>query len=361
MKKVGDYIMKEKIGAGAFGEVYTATSKADQRTYAIKMLNKDTMSSKTRSYLTREIAILRKISNEHVVKLHDVKVSEHNYYLVFEYCNGGDLREYRRIKGGRLSEKSVRRIIRQIALGLASIYSLGGIHRDIKLSNILLHYPTFSSRTSDEPSIKVCDFGFARMLNESAALELSTVGTPLNMSPEMIREMEYDVSSDMWSLGVVTYELLFGFLPFNASNKEKLIEILLCGKYRLSKSIRFSTEAVDFITSCIQHEAKNRLKWEDLMKHPFVSSNTAVPFEFYKLKEDNKEGLDEDKSDYIVSSRVKYEFERLYYAEIIKVEEEPADQPKPKQDDFKLIDVSTEYVRVDRCIDSKLLSEYVMI
>eukprot|EP00826_Nyctotherus_ovalis_P054385 TRINITY_DN7116_c0_g3_i2.p1 TRINITY_DN7116_c0_g3~~TRINITY_DN7116_c0_g3_i2.p1 ORF type:complete len:361 (+),score=81.23 TRINITY_DN7116_c0_g3_i2:94-1176(+) len=360
MKKVGDYIMKEKIGAGAFGEVYTATSKVDQRTYAIKMLNKDTMSPKARSYLTREISILRKISNEHVVKLHDVKMSEHNYYLVFEYCNGGDLREYQRIKGGRLNEKSVRRIIKQIAIGLTSIYSLGGIHRDIKLSNILLHYPTFSSRTSDEPSIKVCDFGFARILDCAAALELSTVGTPLNMSPEMIQGAQYDVSSDIWSLGVITYELLFGSPPFNATNKEKLIEIVLCGKYKLSKNVRFSTETVDFITSCIQHEAKNRLKWEDLIKHPFVSSNTAIPFESYKLKEDNKEELDEDKGDYLVSSRVKYEFERLYYAEIIKVEEESAAQPKPK-DDFKLIDVNTEYVRVDRCIDSKLLSEYVMI
>jgi len=356
MKKVGDYIMKEKIGAGAFGEVHTATKKFDQKLYAIKMLNKDTISPKIKSYLTREISILKKINNEHVVRLHDAKMSEHNFYLIFEYCNGGDLKEYRRLRGGRLNEKSVRRIIRQIVIGLTSIYSLGGIHRDIKLSNILLHYPTYASRKNNEPTIKICDFGFARILDCEAPLEMSIVGTPLNMSPEIIQHFPYDTSSDIWSLGVMTYELFFGIAPFNAPNKEKLVELLLNGEYKLQKHIRVSTEAIDFITSCIQFEPKNRIKWEELINHPFISGNTAIPFAFYKLKEENKEGLNEDKNYYTMNSKVKYKFERLYYAEIVKVEEEHSNK-----DEFKLVDINGEYLRIDKCLDNKMLSEYVMI
>eukprot|EP00826_Nyctotherus_ovalis_P053778 TRINITY_DN7017_c0_g2_i8.p1 TRINITY_DN7017_c0_g2~~TRINITY_DN7017_c0_g2_i8.p1 ORF type:complete len:424 (-),score=94.18 TRINITY_DN7017_c0_g2_i8:146-1360(-) len=314
-KKIGDYIMEKKIGSGAFGEVYYSTKIDSTEEFAIKMMSKDKMSAKLRGYLDREIEILQLLDNPHIIKLKDLKVSEHNYYLIFEYCNGGDLASYKKAKGGRVSELATRRLMRQIVSALYTVYASGGIHRDIKLGNVLLHYPTEAARERDEPVSKLCDFGFARMVetagDSEVPLEMSIVGTPINMSPELLLHRPYTVKSDMWSLGTVTYELLCGSLAFIGMNKVHLTKTIETGIYKINKSLALSTESVDFLTSCLQHNFNDRVSWEELKMHPFILTDTITPFCFEIFKKHNPK-VSEEKRHYILSSKVRYNFTRVY-------------------------------------------------
>ena len=164
-KRNGEYILEKKVGSGAFGEVYCASKSNDSELFAVKMISKDRLSARSKSYLEREIEILQRLKNFHIIKLVDLKVSGHNYYLIFEYCNGGDLLKYKNDHGGKLDESKARSILSQIVDGLSAIYSLGGIHRDIKLPNILINYPTNEAREKDQPILKICDFGFLLVLD----------------------------------------------------------------------------------------------------------------------------------------------------------------------------------------------------
>ncbi len=316
-KKIGEYVLEEKIGSGAFGEVYRATNVTTKEVFAIKMLNRTKMSSKVRSYLDREIEIIQKVNDDNVVKLKDLKVTENNYYLIFEYCNGGDLAGYRRNKGGRVEEPAARRILKQTVKALEALYTLGGIHRDIKLGNILLHYPTEPDRQADAPVAKLADFGFARFTGqqgqEEAPVEMSIVGTPLNMSPELFLRQPYTTKSDIWSLGTVAFELLCGHPAFLGANKEHLFKVIESGEYKIPKDAKLSTETIDFVTACIQYNPHDRISGKQLLTHPFISGNTWAPFDFKAFREANPAAaMGEDRNSIILTSRTKYSFGSLY-------------------------------------------------
>jgi serine/threonine protein kinase len=312
-KKIGDYIMQKKIGSGAFGEVFFATKLNSNEEFAIKMMSKSKMSERLRSYLDREIEILQILDNPYIIKLKDLKVSEHNYYLIFEY--GGDLADYKKANGGKINELTTRRLMRQIVSALYTVYASGGIHRDIKLSNILLHYATEEDRKKDTPISKLCDFGFARMIetagNIEVPLEMSIVGTPLNMSPELLQQKPYTVKSDMWSLGTITYELLCGVSAFTGLNRVHLTKMIEVGAYKVPKSLSLSTEAINFLTSCLQYNFNDRMNWEELKSHPFICTDTITPFLFEMFKQDNPK-VEENKNYYLFSSKVHYNFTTIY-------------------------------------------------
>lgn len=314
-KKIGDYILERKIGSGAFGEVFFARKIGSTEEFAIKMMSRDKMSERLKGYLEREIGILQILDNSNIIKLKDLKLSEHNYYLMFEYCNGGDLLNYKKIKGGKVDEITTRRLMKQIVSGLYAVYASGGIHRDIKLANILLHYSTPEDKAKDEPIAKICDFGFARMVetagDSDAPLEMSIVGTPLNMSPELLHQKPYTIKSDMWSLGTIAYELLCGSAAFTGLNKAHLTKVIEAGTYKISKSLKLSSEAIDFLNSCLQYDFNDRVNWEELKEHPFISTEKMTPFLFEMLKEGNH-GLAEDKNNYVFTSKARYNFTSIY-------------------------------------------------
>ena len=215
-KRIGEYILDSKIGNGSFGNVYCAKKLGDDNIYAVKVISKKNITDKATLCLNREIEVLQAVDNPHIIKLYDIKHSQNNYYLIFEYCNGGDLAKFKERYFDGVPEQTVRRIISEVSEGLCSLYEIGGIHRDIKLKNILLNY----SKDNPEPIAKLCDFGFSKIDKNSddQAIYTSFIGTPINMSPEMIKREPYNVESDIWSLGTITYELLCGKYPFDAKD-----------------------------------------------------------------------------------------------------------------------------------------------
>lgn len=330
-KKIGDYIMETLIGSGAYGAVYKGTSsKSPGEEFAIKMVPKKNMSAKVFAYLEREVEILQLFNHEHVVKLKDIKATDNHYYLIFEFCNGGDLANYRKLKGGRVDHTMVRYLLRQITSGLDALYTKKAIHRDIKLSNILLSYPDLASKTNDQPIVKIGDFGFARLTSQEGEPEdhsaedsqiMSIVGTPLHMAPELFNKQPYSFKADIWSLGTIVYELLCGVNCYTGINKEDLIININKGLYKLPKELNLPVECHDFINACLQLNPKERITWNALKQLPYVTSDTETPFEVAKFRSYNPKIPHEleDSKYFLFSSNIRYSF---FSAKIVEKTEE---------------------------------------
>ena len=173
-KVVGDYQLTERIGKGNFADVYLGTSQKTGNKYAVKVISKETFNDpRLVAGLDAEIKIMKEFSHKNIVQLYKYFSSEKNYYLVVEYCAGGDLNKYIR-SVGRLTEGTALNFLAQLTEGLAFLHEKNFIHRDLKPANVLL------SEKSENAILKLADFGFARHLS-TASLAQTRCGTPLYM------------------------------------------------------------------------------------------------------------------------------------------------------------------------------------
>jgi len=272
MKPVLDgYEFYERIGMGTFGKVYRAKNIRTQEICAIKVISLENATSRTLTCLSREILTLRSVSHENIVRLLDVASSSKSKFLILEYCNGGDLYSYLKSRE-RLTESFVQKVIQQLVKGMNQLHELSYIHRDIKLANVFL---SFNSGDNENVKVKLGDLGLAREMNlgdilvdPNTPLNMSIVGTLPNMAPEIINRLPYSFTVDIWSLGLFTYELVCGKECFNGKTKNELNRSISTGIYRIPKSI--SKGCIDFISRCLIEDPKERIKWEEVLNHPFV-------------------------------------------------------------------------------------------
>ncbi|HEX5385614.1 MAG TPA: protein kinase [Gemmatimonadales bacterium] len=207
------YTVEGEIGRGGMGVVYRARDERLQRRVAIKVLPPElAFQSDIRERFTREAQTAARLSHPHIVPIHTVGDGEGLVYFVMGYVDGESVAA--RIKRrGRLPVEEVRRIMRETADALSAAHALGVIHRDIKPDNILLE--------GTRGRVMVTDFGIAKALSGSSGATLTgagvAIGTPSFMSPEQAAgEREIDGRSDLYSLGIVGYQMLTGELPFQA-------------------------------------------------------------------------------------------------------------------------------------------------
>ncbi len=207
------YTIEGEIGRGGMGVVYRARDERLHRRVAIKVLPPELAFQKDiRERFTREAQTAARLSHPHIVPIHDVGEGTGLVYFVMGYVEGESLAA--RIKRrGKLPPEEARRIMKETADALSAAHSLSIIHRDIKPDNILLE--------GTRGRVMVTDFGIAKALSGSTGATLTgvgvAIGTPQFMSPEQAAgEREIDGRSDIYSLGVVTYQMLTGELPFNA-------------------------------------------------------------------------------------------------------------------------------------------------
>lgn len=170
--------------------------------------------------------VLERSNHPNVISLVDRMKSKNSYYLILDYCNGGDLASYVASRG-RLLETEARDVIYQVIDGMRHLYQIGVVHRDIKLANLLIHFPSqVSSRILSEEIfiVKIADLGFSKIqANIEQDLNTTYCGTPINMAPEILCRDSYSFKSDVWSVGTILYEMLTGSSPFKeAISKEDL-------------------------------------------------------------------------------------------------------------------------------------------
>lgn len=274
MKKVGNYTLdlEKPLGKGAFGTVYCGVQDSNNATVAAKIisisfLNQGADSAKMKELLNREIKILREIHNPNIVKMKDAFITPNNVYLIFEYCGDGDLECYRNKNGvkSRLTESETLKFMSHICNGFKTLCNLKIIHRDIKPSNILLH----------GGNAKIADFGFARFIDhESNNITMTVgIGTPLYMAPEIYRGTVYTSKCDVWSFGVMIFELLYGMTPWIGKSAHHLFESVIPGGFSFPSKPKCSKEIKDLIKRMLTIDENERISWEEIFDHPLIKTN----------------------------------------------------------------------------------------
>src|SRR4029453_13258569 len=223
---VSHYKIHSKIGAGGMGEVYLATDTLLERKVALKVLPGDVTSSghRIRRFL-QEAKAASSLNHPHIITIHEVGEANSTYFIATEFIDGVSLREA--IRRRQLQIADVVDIGTQVALALTAAHEVNIIHRDIKPENIMLREDGF---------VKVLDFGLAKLLQKVPEPEASTLvntadgvvlGTISYMSPEQDRGLEVDARTDVWSLGVVLYEMVTGRTPFAGTTMSDILASLL--------------------------------------------------------------------------------------------------------------------------------------
>ena len=210
----GKYRIVEEVGRGGMGVVYKAEDTKLKRTVALKFLPPHLMdSTELKERFIIEAQAAAALSHPNICVIHEVEEAAGQSYIAMEYVQGETLRD--KIKKGPLKTEDALEIAIQVAEGLSEAHKKGIIHRDIKSANIMV---------TDKGQAKVMDFGLAKLRGGSSLTKSqTTLGTVAYMSPEQARGDEVDQRSDLWSLGVVLYELLTGELPFKGDRDVSII------------------------------------------------------------------------------------------------------------------------------------------
>lgn len=288
----GRYTLHQKIGDGGYSSIYKCTDSIGIR-YVCKQLPKN---RNKRSRVTQEIFLMKAlVKSPKVVKFVDAGEDDEHYYIVQEWCRGGSVQDY--IKAyPDYGENTVASILRGALRGLYHMHEKGFIHCDIKAGNIFL------GDTSEDADVKIGDLGTAIVSKLDTVVEVDDlVGTPWFMAPENL-SYRYHTSSDIWSVGVMAYQLLCGKLPFNDKEnpmnpsmariwKGILYEEPTFHGYRWEK---VSAEAKDFVQKCLEKEYAKRPSAKDCLQHPWLTQTDCndrfkgVPLSCQPFKYENE-------------------------------------------------------------------------
>jgi len=265
MYTIGNYrIYKKSIGKGSFSKIYKGIDK-DNNDIAVKIIKKKSIDEKL---ILREISLLKKVNHINIVKLIDVYVSKNKYYIILEYCHYGDLKKF--TKREFLVEGEVLNFMTQIKNGLEYLYNNNIIHRDLKPQNILVTY---------EKILKISDFGFAKYHTEN--LSQTICGSPLYMAPEILTYKKYTDSADLWSVGVIMYELFFNKTPVNGKNIYNLVKNIKKYKFDVDNNDKISDLALKLLYGLLKKDPNERISWKQFFVHPWFSSKVKVKVKDY--------------------------------------------------------------------------------
>eukprot|EP00039_Didymoeca_costata_P030247 m.28623 g.28623 ORF g.28623 m.28623 type:complete len:594 (-) comp8017_c0_seq1:1666-3447(-) len=264
---VEHFKFEEKIGEGGFARVRLGRHKLTGEKVAIKIMEKAAlMKTNDLPRVAREIDALKSIRHQNIAQLFYVYENATHFYLVLEYAPGGELFDYI-VARQRCREEEARRFFRQIACAVAYCHKLGIAHRDLKPENLLL---------DKQMNIKLIDFGLiARPGNLHNDLLTTCCGSAAYAAPELIRGEKYlGEPADMWSLGILLYALLVGWLPFDDDNMQTLYKLIQKGSYDIPPFL--SQESVKLISELLRHRPEKRLTMDQLLRHPWLLKGTKL-------------------------------------------------------------------------------------
>jgi serine/threonine protein kinase len=260
-RTLGAYRLVDVVGEGSFGQVWKARKVGELQTVAIKLIPKAGKKESEIKGLRQEIDILKTLRHTNIIQMVDAFETSSDFCVVTEFAQG-ELFEILE-SDTSLSEKVVQSIARQLVGALHYLHSNRIIHRDMKPQNILI---------AADGTVKLCDFGFARAMSQDTFVLTSIKGTPLYMAPELVQEKPYTPAVDIWSMGVILYELFVGKPPFYTTSIYKLIKQIVneSPKYTSAMSEDFRS----FLEGVLQKDPKKRLGWPDLLQHPFIATGS---------------------------------------------------------------------------------------
>lgn len=272
-----DYVFGSALGRGSYGIVYKACKRGSSGTdqVAIKCIYKARLSNASCDNLINEIRILKNVSCDYIVTLLDFNWDTAYIYLIFEFCSLGDLDMFLKSKPSlRLQESCVRYFLQQMASALHCLHSASICHLDLKPKNILVSCKNifYSSKEPFFVILKLADFGFAQCISEQENHRFTDLrGTPLYMAPEIVCRTNYDARADLWSIGIIMYQLLTGSTPFSPCKSLKsLIESIKLQNIRFPRSIKLTDQCHDLLVRLLRKDPESRITFEDFFGHPFL-------------------------------------------------------------------------------------------
>lgn len=263
------YDIGRELGKGTYSVVREVIHKPTGKYYAAKVINKRLM--RGREFLVRnEIVVLRRVSTNqpYILSLVDYFETEHSLYLITELARGGELFD-RLYSNGTFYESDAAHIMKQVVSGVAHLHEHGIVHRDLKPENLL-----FKTNSETSPLL-ICDFGLSRIIDEEKFRILTTTcGTPSYMAPEVFTKTGHGKPVDVWAIGVITYFLMCGYVPFDRDNPVEEREAILKGEYKFEPAehwIHATRDCIDFIQGCLKLDPLERMSAQQCLEHKFLT------------------------------------------------------------------------------------------
>ena len=276
------YKIIKKIGSGSFGRVYKGENILNNELIAIKEVSKSILEGSEYLYeaFGKELEIMKLCETKNSVKLIEHLEDEEYHFIIMELCDS-DLEVVLKGKKKGFTENEVKVILIQLNVILYKMHIEQVIHRDIKLKNILI------KNDNNIPLIhfipKLSDFGFSKIMEED--ITQTKLGTPATMAPEILMNKKYNTKADLWSLGVIIFQLLYKKLPYKAKNERELLYAIL-----KSDGITIPNDSDNQISDCLfdllnqllQKDQKNRIDYDNYFSHKFFQN---VNFEEFKSED----------------------------------------------------------------------------
>ena len=292
MYALGDYIIyRNKIGKGSFSKIYRGVlSNNKSKEIAVKMIKKKNI--KNEQLIQREIKVLQSLKHENIIQLLDVIITNNRYHLILNYCKFGDLKNYMYHEHPDMSEYDIQYLMKQLKSGLQYLYENKIIHRDLKPQNILI---------TCEKIIKISDFGFAKIYKDDTMTQ-TICGSPLYMAPEILNYKQYTILADLWSVGVILYEMMFKKTPVKGANLYELVSNIK--RYNQNKDTlltnnkHYSIILQNLVKKLLEKEPKKRITWELFFRNEWFEKNCFVSEKRNKINQKESEDfmflMDED-------------------------------------------------------------------
>ena len=260
------YDVKNKLGSGKFGLVKLGIHKKTGQKVAIKIMKKSTMDSSDLELVRTEIEILKICQHPNIIRLYNVFENADYLYIIMEYCYGGDLFSYLENRHFRLSEKRASTIIHQMATAVYYMHSFGVVHRDLKPENVLM------TSTDEDSDIRILDFGLSKILGPYEKCD-EPYGTLTYCAPEIIVDEPYAKPVDLWSLGVMTYLMVSGKLPFNSEDENEIARQVVYDEPNYTRNPVWKTispECLDFIKRLLDKNQNKRMTIKEVLEHKWI-------------------------------------------------------------------------------------------
>ena len=255
---------KKPIGKGAFGEVWKVIHENSKKVYCVKILSKrDIFEQKLINQINKEISIMYNINHPYSVKLVNHFEDNEKLYLIMELAPNGNL--YNLIQNN-IKEKVknmalIKKLIVQSIEIIKYLHSKNIVYRDIKPENLLL---------DNDFNIKLCDYGWATYFTPGKFLTVYC-GTPEYVSPEVIKKYPYNEKVDIWGLGVLIFELVFGYAPFSSTFNEERFNNIKAGKINWPKDLNDEYKDLkDLIEKILKVDPKERISLDEIENHPWL-------------------------------------------------------------------------------------------
>ncbi|XP_027173346.1 CBL-interacting serine/threonine-protein kinase 21 isoform X1 [Coffea eugenioides] len=255
--KIGKYQLSRTIGEGSFAKVKLAINTTNGQYVAIKIIDKQmVLKNNLMQQVSREIRTMKLLHHPNIVRIYEVLGTKTKIYIVMEYVSGGQLSDKLSYLK-KLSEREARKYFQQLIDAVDHCHCRGVYHRDLKPENLLL---------DNKGNVKVSDFGLSALKQKPGSLLSTACGSPSYVAPELLTDNGYDgAAADVWSCGVILFELRAGYLPFDDSNLTNLYRKIYKAEFAFPE--RFTEGEKQLISRLLDPNSKTRITIAEIVDH----------------------------------------------------------------------------------------------